>query len=99
MARFTTYGKNNFGVANVKVKVYDGCKYDATSQKLTEIEYKIVRWGIFNLKDFDHDEKMDIINNDMLDENDEYLKIWRKDEGDGSESATFRNSHVDMFVI
>lgn len=99
MTNFTTFGKNNFGRANVKIKVYDRCKYDAESQKLTEIEYKIVRWGIFNLKDFDHDEKMDIINNDMLDEHDEYLRIWTADDGYGSEHSTFRNSHVDMFII
>ena len=99
MARFETYGKNNYGAADVKVVVYDRCKYDAESQKIAEVDYKIVRWGIFNLNDFDHDEKMDIINNDMIDEYDEYLKVWTKDEGNGAESSTFRNSHVDMFRI
>lgn len=98
MTNFKTFGKNNFGTASIKVKVYDRCKYDAESQKIAEIEYKIVRWGIFNLKDFDHDEKMDIINNDMLDEYDEYLKIWTADDGNGSEHSTFRNSHVDLFI-
>lgn len=99
MTQFTTFGKNNFGTADIKVKVYDKCKYEADSKKIAEINYKIVRWGIFNLADFDHDEKQDLINNDMLDENDEYLKIWTKDEGYGAQSLTFRNSHVDMFII
>lgn len=90
-----TIGKNNYESAKVLVKVYDGCKYDPASKKIGEVEYDIIRWGIFNLADFNEDDRADIINNDMLDENDEYLRIWEKDE----ESSTFRNSHVDMFRI
>lgn len=95
-----TYGKNNYEspAAKVMIKVYDGCKYDAQSKKVAETEYEIVRWGIFNLADFNHDDKMDIINNDMIDEHDEYLRIWTKAEWE-SESVTYRNSHVDMFRI
>lgn len=94
-----TYGKNNYETAKVLVKVYDGCKYDAASKKIGEVEYDIIRWGIFNLKDFNEDDRADIINNDMLDENDEYLRLWTKDDQWESEPTTFRNSHVDMFRI
>lgn len=92
-------GKNNYGTAKVMVKVYDRCKYDADSKKIGETEYNIVRWGIFNLADFSEADREDIIKNDMLDENDEYLRIWTADDGFNSDSATYRNSHVDMFMI
>lgn len=94
-----TFGKNNYETAKVLVKVYDGCKYDTASKKIGEVEYDITRWGIFNLKDFNEDDRADIINNDMLDENDEYLRLWTKDDQWESEPTTFRNSHVDMFRI
>lgn len=90
-----TIGKNNYETAKVMIKVYDGRKYDTASKKIGEVEYDIIRWGIFNLADFNEDDRADIINNDMLDENDEYLRIWEKDD----ESSTYRNSHVDMFRI
>ena len=99
MTVFERFGKNYYGDARIKIKVYDGIKYDLRSQKIGEIERNIVRWGIFNLKDFNEADREDIINNDMLDENDEYLRIWTYDEGDGSEHATYRNSHVEMFII
>lgn len=99
MTPFKTFGKNNFGKAHIKIKFYSKIKYVEDSEKIWEEEYDIVRFGVFNLKDFDHDDKMDIINNDMVDEYDEYLKIWISDNGNGSETLTFRNSHVDMFVM
>lgn len=92
-----TIGKNNYETARVTVKVYDRCKYDAESKVIGETEYDITRWGIFNLADFNEDDRADIINNDMLDENDEYLRIWTKDDQWETEPATYRNSHVDMF--
>lgn len=94
-----TIGKNNYESARVKVKVYDRCKYDAESKMIGETEYDITRWGIFNLADFNEDDRADIINNDMLDENDEYLRLWTKDDRWEAEPATYRNSHVDMFRI
>lgn len=94
-----TIGKNNYETARVTVKVYDRCKYDAESKVIGETEYDITRWGIFNLADFNEDDRADIINNDMLDENDEYLRIWTKDDQWEAEPATYRNSHVDMFRI
>ena len=97
----TSFGKNNYEspATKVMVKVYDRSKYEADSQKIAEVEYTIVRWGIFNLKDFNEDDRNDIINNDMLDEYDEYLRIWTKDDQYESEPSTFRNSHVEMFRI
>lgn len=99
MAIFKNFGKNYFGKAHIKIKCYSKIKYVEDSEIIGEAEYDIVRFGVFNLKDFDHDEKLDIINNDMIDEYDEYLKIWTSDNGSGSETATFRNSYVDMFVM
>ena len=94
-----TFGKNNYETAKVLVKVYDGSKYDAASKVIGETEYDITRWGIFNLTDFNEDDRADIINNDMLDENDEYLRLWTKDDQWEADPATYRNSHVDMFRI
>ena len=91
------FGKNTYGTAKIVIKSYDGCKYDGDSKKVSETEYNIVRWGIFNLADFNESDRADILNNGMVDEYDEYLKIWTKDDADGAETATFRNSHVDMF--
>jgi hypothetical protein len=90
-----TIGKNNYETAKVTIKVYDRCKYEAEAQKIGETEYNIIRWGIFNLADFNEADREDIINNDLTDEYDEYLRIWESDD----ESSTFRNSHVDMFRI
>ena len=90
-----TIGKNNYETAKVTIKVYDRCKYEAEAQKIGETEYNIIRWGIFNLADFNEADREDIINNDLIDEYDEYLRIWESDD----ESSTFRNSHVDMFRI
>lgn len=53
-------------------------KYIDIQNEVGEVEYDIIRWGIFNLKDFNEDDRMDIINNDMLDEHDEYLRFWTK---------------------
>ncbi len=94
-----TIGKNNYETTKVLVKVYDGSKYDAASKVVGETEYDITRWGIFNLADFNEDDRADIINNDMRDENDEYLRLWTKDDQWEAEPATYRNSHVDMFRI
>ena len=93
------FGKNIYETAKVKIKVYDGCKYEASSEKIGETEYDIVRWGIFNLADFSEEDQADIIGNDMIDEFDEYLRIWESDNGKEAVCSTFRNSHVDMFRV
>ena len=77
----------------VKVKVYDGVKYKEESKKVAEIEYQI--------------EGLEVVTGDRAieigletDENsrDEYNEYLVLDLGNG-ETATFCNSHVDMFRI
>lgn len=71
----------------VLVKVYDGCKYEASSKKVAEVEYTIKGFQIVN------GESLDLNGLGDLDEYDEYLVITHED----GETSTFRNSHVDMF--
>lgn len=82
------------GAKTVIVKLYDKSKYEADSKKVTEVECKICGFGIYNGSDIDTDEYEDIVNNDMVDEYDEYLRLWINH----NESMTFRNSNVDMFL-
>lgn len=79
----------------VLVKVYDGCKYDPESKVVCEAEYEISGYGIYNGEDFSKKAYDELKASDMVDEYDEYLKLWF---GYREESATFRNSHVDMFL-
>lgn len=72
----------------VIVKVYNGVKYDAESEKIAEVTY--------NVKGF---EVKEIPANEILkefDETDEYNEYLILTMADG-ETATFRNSHVDLF--
>lgn len=77
---------------NVKVKVYNMCKYDRRSKKVAEVEYN-------NIKGYEvkviEDEEIYNMGFDDVDENKEYLIITLGNE----EVATFRNSLVDMFRI
>ena len=79
---------------NVKVKFYDGVKYEATSEKIAEIEYNNIRGYEVVTGDkateigLETDEK-------SRDEYNEYLIITLED----GETTTFCNSHVDMFRI
>ena len=78
---------------NVKIKVYDDCKYVAGSKKVAEIIYR-------NIKDYKvvTGNKATEIGNTTdeanRDEYNEYLVITVNDE----ETAIFCNSHVDMFI-
>ena len=77
---------------NVKVKVYNGVKYDRNSEKVAEVEYN-------NIKGYEvvTGEKATLIGNETAgasrDEYNEYLVITLN-TGD---TATFRNSYVDLF--
>ena len=79
---------------NVKVKVYNGVKYDANSKKVAEVEYN-------NIKGYEvvTGEKATLIGNEtdenIRDEYNEYLIIHLET----GETATFCNSHVDLFRI
>ena len=78
---------------DVKIKVYDICKYEADSKKESEIIYK-------NIKDYEvvtGDRATEIGNmtdEASRDEYNEYLIITLAD----GDTATFCNSHVDMFI-
>ena len=77
---------------NVKVKVYNGVKYDRNSEKVTEVEYN-------NIKGYEvvTGEKATLIGNETdeasRDEYNEYLIITLEN----GETSTFCNSHVDLF--
>lgn len=79
---------------NVKVKIYNGVKYDATSEKVAEVEYNNIR----GFEVITGEEATAIgLETDVnsRDEYNEYLVITLED----GEEATFCNSHVDMFRI
>ena len=79
---------------NVKVKVYNGIKYNMETEKVAEVEYK-------NIKRFEvvTGERATEIGNETdansRDEYNEYLVITLED----GEISTFCNSHVDLFII
>ena len=79
---------------NVKVKIYNGVKYNMKSEKVAEVEYK-------NIKRFEvvTGERATEIGNETdansRDEYNEYLVITLED----GETTTFRNSYVDLFII
>ena len=77
---------------NLKVKVYDCCKYDAESKKIAETIYNNVT--SFEVKVMTDEE----IFSNGFDETDEYNEYAIITFADG-ETATFRNSHIDIFKI
>ena len=77
----------------VKVKVYDGVKYNKGSKKVAEVEYQIEGFEVVT-----GDRATEIgleTDENSRDEYNEYLVL---DLGHG-ETATFCNSHVDLFRI
>ena len=79
---------------NVKVKVYNGVKYEATSEKVAEIKYKSIKGYEVVTGDRATEIGLDTYENSR-DEYNEYLIITLEN----GETATFRNSHVDLFRI
>ena len=79
---------------NVKVKLYNGVKYNLETEKVAEVEYN-------NIRDYEvvtGDRAMEIgltTDENSRDEYNEYLIITLED----GETATFCNSHADMFRI
>ena len=79
---------------DVKVKIYNGVKYNKDSEKVAEVEYKNIQgfevvFGERATKiGFETDEN-------SRDEFNEYLVITLED----GETSTFCNSHVDLFRI
>lgn len=83
--------------SKVSIDLYEGCKYNAHSiEDLGEqkhVEYTgLVSWEIVDGNDAKEIEEM--TDGTCIDEYHEYLVLHFED---GSE-ATFRNSHVDMFI-
>ena len=75
----------------VKVKVYNMSKYNPNSEKIAELEYNPVKIEVVGIPD----EQIYAMGFDEIDEYGEYLIMTY---GDG-ETATFRNSHVDVFRV
>lgn len=69
------------------IEVYDKCKYNAESKVIHEAHYNdVAKWEVKTILP----EELDF---DEYDEFNEYLVLTFTD----GETATFRNSHVDMF--
>lgn len=88
------YGKRLYfegELGMVDVKIYDRCKFNADSSIETTVKYNnVASFAVFKSEDF----APGYLSGIEPDENDEYLKI---EFADGT-SATFRNSHVDLFA-
>lgn len=79
---------------NVKVKVYNGIKYNADSEKVAELKFNNIR--DYEVVTGDRATKIGLeTDENSRDEHNEYLIITLE----GGETATFCNSHVDMFRI
>ena len=79
---------------NVKVKVYSGVKYDLSNEKVAEVEYKDIE-GFEVVTGERATEIGNMTDEESKDEYNEYLVITFKD----GQTATFCNSHVDLFRI
>lgn len=76
----------------VKIKMYDGVKYDMASKKVAEKVYEIQGYKII-CGGAEAEEIESMTDGNSIDEYHEYLVL---DLGN-DETATFLNSHVDMF--
>ena len=79
---------------DVKVKVYAGVKYDLSNEKVGEVKYKDIK-GFEVVTGEKATEIGSMTDEESRDEYNEYLVITLKD----GETATFCNSHVDLFRI
>ena len=79
---------------NVKVKVYSGVKYDLSNEKVAEVEHKDIE-GFEVVTGERATEIGSMTDEESRDEYNEYLVITFKD----GQTATFCNSHVDLFRI
>lgn len=79
-------------MVNVKVKIYDMCKYNKDSKKVAEVEYKDIR-GYEVVTGEKATEIGNTTDENSRDDFNEYLIIKLAD----GDEATFRNSYVDMF--
>lgn len=77
---------------NVKITIYDTCKYKIDSVKVAEVIYKNIK--SFEVKEI-ADEEIFAQGFDETDEYGEYVIIKTSD----GENSTFRNSHVDVHKV
>ena len=77
---------------NIKVKIYDKSKYQPECERIGEVEYNNIKG--FEIKTID-DEEIYKMGFDEVDEYREYCIITFAD----GKTATFRNSHIDVFKI
>lgn len=79
---------------DVKVKIYNGVKYNKDSEKVAEVEYKNIQ--SFEVVLGERATKIGLeTDENSRDEFNEYLVITLED----GETSTFCNSHVDLFRI
>lgn len=79
---------------NVKVKLYNGVKYNLKNEKVTEVVYNNIRG--YEVVTGERATEIGLeTDENSRDEYNEYLLITLEDE----EIATFCNSHVDLFRI
>ena len=79
---------------NVKIEFYDGVKYNLENEKIAKIEYNNIR-GYEVVTGDRATEIGNMTDEASRDEYNEYLIITLEN----GETATFCNSHVDMFRI
>lgn len=80
---------------NFKVKVYDEVKYSPLSEKVAEVEYNNVK-GFEVVSDPMTVEEIEACTDgSCIDDYHEYLILYFEN----GETATFRNSYVDLFRI
>lgn len=73
----------------VTVKIYDECKYFKGSKVVARLDYEITNYRILS----GYDKEISSADFDEPDMHNEYLHL----ELASGETATFRNSYVDMF--
>ena len=77
---------------NVYLKIYDGVKYDGSNPKVAEVNYDNIQG--FEVVTGDRATEIGLeTDENSRDEYNEYLIITLED----GETATFCNSHVDLF--
>ena len=78
---------------NVRLKIYDGCKYTNICNKVKEVLYPNIKG--FEVVTGERATKIgEETDGNSRDEYNEYLLITLED----GDTSTFRNSHVDLFI-